>query len=139
MKFLVGGSLKKRKGVTALLSAGAVYFTVFLLFRFYHEWLQINSGETLPVMAVAEQAHADFFYFGMIFIFTASAVRELVGIKYRKPFVLLLFFAGIVFPVIKIIHSYVDHMQIFYLGTVYTVFPFFVFLMLYLVYWLNHE
>ena len=107
MKFLVTGSLKKKKGPRLLISFVAVYFLLYLGLRFFlgnnggvlDGNYQSPSGLTL----VLEEMHEDFFYFGLIVLFAGSVLREMFERKIRFVLLYILFAAGLYLPVVTLL------------------------------------
>ena len=134
MKFLVTGSLNKKQGVARLLSATSLYFIVFLAARLYHEYGYLSGNKIEPAAVIAEEAHADIFYFSLLFLFAGSVARELFAIRYRGGIIMVLFIAGVIFPLAKILYAYFPSLYMVYVVSGVAAFGLYLPVMAYILY-----
>ena len=106
MKFLVTGSIRSSRGPRFIIRSSTVILLFFLagriILEFYEAGFFLMTKKDTPVAAVLERAHADFFFNGMLFLFTASVIRELLAIKHQNIVLHLLFWSALVYPVCSI-------------------------------------
>ena len=144
MKFLVSGSIKHKKGPAILITFASIYVFVFLVLKFFTAIDSRGSAGNLQVFLsessielLLEEIHAEVFYFGFIFLYTAAVIREMILGKFRFVFIHSMFAGSIFYLCFLFLSFYFPFLFIPAVVLFYLNYAGYVLSQLYIIYFLN--